>query len=118
MGRAMELLLDLPELQTTPAAEVKVKGWPSLMRKVRARGAVVITNHSHPEAVVVDAGEYRRLVARASAADASASRARSLGELQARFDRHLSVLAEGGVLPGIAAKPGRKAARVVLGPSR
>ncbi|RBI46346.1 prevent-host-death protein, partial [Xanthomonas oryzae pv. oryzae] len=86
----MSRLQDLPELEKSPAADIKVKGWPSLMRKVRSHGAVVITNHNHPEAVVVDAEEYRRLVNQASAAAAAPSRAQSLQALQAKFDAQLA----------------------------
>ncbi|WP_167393858.1 hypothetical protein [Xanthomonas populi] len=43
----MSLSQDLPNLEKTPAADIKVKGWPSLMRKVRTHGAVVITTHNH-----------------------------------------------------------------------
>ncbi|MCF5924660.1 prevent-host-death protein, partial [Xanthomonas perforans] len=48
----MSRFQDLPDLEKSPAADIKVKGWPSLMRKVRSHGAVVITNHNHPEAEV------------------------------------------------------------------
>lgn len=113
----MAFPLDLPDLEKTPAAEVKVKGWPSLMRKVRASGAVVITNHNHPEAVVVEADEYRRLVAQAHTASGTASRMRSLGALQSRFDEHLASLKDGVSLSKALAKPARRGRKVTLGSS-
>ncbi|ALS95086.1 type II toxin-antitoxin system prevent-host-death family antitoxin [Xanthomonas oryzae] len=112
----MSRLQDLPELEKSPAADIKVKGWPSLMRKVRSHGAVVITNHNHPEAVVVDAEEYRRLVNQASAA-AAPSRAQSLQALQAKFDAHLAAATEGAGLVKAVATPARRGRKVTLGPS-
>ncbi|MBD4706077.1 type II toxin-antitoxin system prevent-host-death family antitoxin [Xanthomonas citri pv. citri] len=110
----MSRFQDLPELEKSPAADIKVKGWPSLMRKVRSHGAVVITNHNHPEAVVVDAEEYRRLVNQASAAAATSARAQSL---QAKFDAHLAVTTEGAGLAKAIATPARRGRKVALGPS-
>lgn len=113
----MALPLDLLELEKTPAAEVKVKGWPSLMRKVRAGGAVVITNHNHPEAVVVEADAYRRLVAQAHAVSGTASRMQSLVALQSRFDEHLASLKDGVSLSRALDKPARRGGKVKLGSS-
>ncbi|CCF66441.1 type II toxin-antitoxin system prevent-host-death family antitoxin [Xanthomonas citri] len=112
----MSRFQDLLELEKSPAADIKVKGWPSLMRKVRSHGAVVITNHNHPEAVVVDAEEYRRLVNQASAAAATSARAQSLQALQAKFDAHLAVT-EGAGLAKAIATPARRGRKVALGPS-
>ncbi|MCS3748645.1 type II toxin-antitoxin system prevent-host-death family antitoxin [Xanthomonas sp. 3793] len=108
---------DLPELERAPAADIKIKGWPSLMRKVRAHGAVVITNHNHPEAVVVDAEEYRHLVRQAGASADATTRAQSLQALQARFDAHLAAVVDGAVLAQVIAKPARRGRKVALGPS-
>ncbi|PPU69748.1 type II toxin-antitoxin system prevent-host-death family antitoxin [Xanthomonas pisi] len=108
---------DLPELEKAPAADIKIKGWPSLMRKVRTHGAVVITNHNHPEAVVVDAEEYRRLVSQASAATAASTRAQSLQALQTRFDAHLAAVTDGAVLGRVIAKSARRGRKIPLGPS-
>ncbi|MEN4904435.1 type II toxin-antitoxin system prevent-host-death family antitoxin [Luteimonas sp. TWI1416] len=114
----MELPLDLAQLQTTPAADVKVKGWPSLMRKVRASGAIVITNHNHPDAVVVDVNEYQRLVAHANAASGANLRAQSLRALQLRFDEHLSSLKDGSGLSKVLGRPAHKGRKIALGSSR
>lgn len=115
---SMELPLDLAQLQTTPAADVKVKGWPSLMRKVRASGAIVITNHNHPDAVVVDVNEYQRLVAHANAASGAHLRAQSLRALQLRFDEHLSSLKDGSGLSKVLGRPARQGRKIALGSSR
>ncbi len=87
------------------------------MRKVRSHGAVVITNHNHPEAVVVDAEEYRRLVNQASAAAAAPSRAQSLQALQAKFDAQLAAATEGAGLAKAIATPARRGRKITLGPS-
>src|SRR3954463_12545464 len=58
-SRAMTLPLDLPGLEKAPASSVKTRGWPSLMRTVREKQALVITNHNHPEAVIVDIRTYQ-----------------------------------------------------------
>ncbi|MBB4132616.1 type II toxin-antitoxin system prevent-host-death family antitoxin [Xanthomonas sp. 3075] len=113
----MSRLHDLPELEKSPAADIKVKGWPSLMRKVRSHGAVVITNHNHPEAVVVDAEEYRRLVSEASAAATASTRAQSLQALQVKFDAHLAAVTTGAGLATVIGKPARRGRKVALGPS-
>jgi hypothetical protein len=62
-SRAMTLPLDLPGLEKAPASSVKTRGWPSLMRTVREKQALVITNHNHPEAVIVDIRTYQELLA-------------------------------------------------------
>lgn len=111
----MQPPLDLPELEKTPAGDVKTKGWPSLMRKVRAGGAVVITNHNHPEAVVVEADAYRLLVAQANAASATVSRRESLRALQARFDEHLASLKDGVSLSRALDRPARRGGKITLG---
>ncbi|PPV05344.1 hypothetical protein XBLMG947_3500 [Xanthomonas bromi] len=113
----MSRFQDLPELEKSPAADIKVKGWPSLMRKVRSHGAVVITNHNHPEAVVVDAEEYRRLVNQASAAAVASARAQSLQALQAKFDAHLAAATDGAGLAKAIGTPARRGRKVTLGPS-
>lgn len=113
----MTLPLDLPGLDKAPASSVKTRGWPSLMRTVREKQALVITNHNHPEAVVVNAEEYRRLVSQASAATAASTRAQSLQALQARFDAHLAAVTDGAGLAQVIGKPARRGSKIALGPS-
>lgn len=115
---AMDLSLNLLDLEKTPASDVKAKGWPDLMRKVAKRGAVVVTNHNHPQAVVVSAEEYQRLVAQASGASTAAQRAQSLQQLQAEFDAHLAVLDDGTALSRALGRPGRRGLKITPGQSR
>lgn len=115
----MDLSLNLLDLEKTPASDVKAKGWPELMRKVLRSGAVVITNHNHPQAVVVSAEEYQRLVDQAnghSAGAQRAQRAQSLQALQAEFDAHLSSLQDGSLARALA-RPARRGRRIRLGKS-
>ena len=114
---AMELSLNLLDLEKTPASDVKAKGWPELMRKVARLGAVVVTNHNHPQAVVVSAEEYQRLVAQASGASAAAQRAQSLKQLQAEFDAHLAVLDDGKTLAKALDRPARRGLKITPGKS-
>ncbi|WP_024891931.1 type II toxin-antitoxin system prevent-host-death family antitoxin [Luteimonas huabeiensis] len=109
---------DLLDLDKATASEVKTKGWPGLMRKVRAHGAVVVTHHNHPEAVVVDAERYRQLVAQANAAATATARAQSLKALQAEFDAHLATLRSGDALAQALRRPARRSGKIALGPSR
>lgn len=113
----MELPLDLPDLEKTPASDIKAKGWPGLMRKVRANGAVVVTNHHHPEAVVMDADAYRRLVSEANATSMAALRTQSLKALQVKFDEHLSSLKDGTSLAKALNRPARRGRKITLGKS-
>lgn len=113
----MDLPLDLLALDKAPASDIKAKGWPGLMRRVRANGAVVVTNHNHPEAVIVEAEQYRRLVAEASSGSASQARAQSLASLQASFDARLASLKEDALAKALE-RPARRGGKVALGTSR
>lgn len=115
--RAMQALLELPELEKTPASEVKTKGWPSVMRKVREKGAVAITYHNHLEAVVMDVREYQRLQEAARRGADEDPREGSLQALQMEFDDHLAVLKDGAALSRVLDKPARKGKKFALGPS-
>jgi len=110
----MDLTLNLPDLEKSPASDIKTKGWPELMRKVLRSGAVVVTNHNHPQAVVVSAEEYQRLVDQANAHSAAAQRAQSLQALQAEFDAHLSALQDGSLAKALA-RPARRGCKIALG---
>lgn len=112
----MDLTLHLRDLERTPASDVKAKGWPELMRKVQRSGAVVVTNHNHPQAVVVSAEEYERLVEQANNANHGEQRAASLKQLQAEFDAHLSSLKQGALAKALE-RPARRGTRFALGKS-
>lgn len=113
----MDLSLNLLDLEKTPASDIKAKGWPDLMRKVAKLGAVVVTNHNHPQAVVVSAEEYQRLVAQATGTSEAAQRAQSLKRLQNEFDAHLAVLNDGQALSKALNRPARRGLKIIPGKS-
>jgi len=80
----------LSDLLRIPASDVKTRGWKGVMRALAASGPVVVTNHSEPEAVIVSARDYARLLA---VVEASASKAEAgLESLRRRFDERLASL--------------------------
>jgi len=103
----MTLPLDLPRLEKATAASVKTRGWPSLMRTVREKQALVITNHNHPEAVIVDIKAYQELLAKAAEAD-SDERGGELERLRAQFDVQLASLNRDGGLGNVLGQPIRR----------
>lgn len=113
MVTAMELALPLHDLETTPASEVKTKGWPELMRKVASKRVVAITNHNRAQAVVMSVAEYERLVEQASSRQAADARAQQLAALQAEFDGRLAALQDGRLGKALA-RPARRGARISL----
>ena len=103
----MTLPLDLPGLEKATASSVKTRGWPSLMRTVREKQALVITNHNHPEAVIVDIKAYQELLAKAAGAG-SDERGAGLERLRAQFDAQLAVLNGDGGLGKVLGQPVRR----------
>lgn len=106
-------LADLPKI---PASDVKKRGWRGVMRTLAASGPVVVTNHSEPEAVIVSAQEYARLLA-AVAANASKTAA-GLESLRRRFDERLAVLQRpdaGDRLRAISRSPAKLRGKVKAG---
>lgn len=108
----MTLPLDLPGLEKAPASSVKTRGWPSLMRTVREKQALVITNHNHPEAVIVDIRTYQELLAKAAGGDAG-ERNEELQRLRREFDQTLAGRGEG--LGKVLGQPIRRGRKVTLG---
>ena len=77
-------------LSKVPASDVKRRGWRGVMRTLSAEGAVLVTNHNHPEAVILAASEYANLLDRARQAE---SRVESgLAVLRRQFDDRLAAL--------------------------
>lgn len=77
-------------LPRVPASDVKRKGWRGVMRGLKAAGAVVVTNHNQPEAVILSVDAYADLLDRANQTD---SRVESdLALLRRRFDERLAAL--------------------------
>lgn len=84
---ASGVVADLPQM---PASDVKKRGWRAIVRTLASRGAILVTNHAEPEAVIVSTQEYERLIG-----IANASQARTESELDAlrrRFDDRLAAL--------------------------
>lgn len=75
-------------LPRAPATDVKRLGWRGVMKTVAKTGKLVVTNHNHPEAVILSAQEYAAIVTAlaASAEDAP------LDALRKRFDARLAAL--------------------------
>ncbi|HXC49352.1 MAG TPA: type II toxin-antitoxin system prevent-host-death family antitoxin [Candidatus Limnocylindrales bacterium] len=73
-----------------PASEVKQRGWRGVMKTVREQGAVMVTNHSEPEAVILGVERYRSLL------EAARGRERQIetdfDALSRAFDKRLEVL--------------------------
>ena len=77
-------------LPRVPASDVKKRGWRGVMQSVRAEGALLVTNHDQPEAVILSADVYANLLERAAQAE---SRVESdLTQLRQRFDERLAAL--------------------------
>jgi prevent-host-death family protein len=80
----------LESLQKMPATDVKQRGWRGVVMTVRERGAVLVTNHNQPEAVIITAADYAALVERA--AQAGAGKEAALEKLRREFDERLAAL--------------------------
>jgi len=119
MGNTEKTLADhVKGLSRVPAADVKQRGWKGVMRTVSAEGAVLVTNHNQPEAVILAADEYASLLERANQAE---SRVESdLAALRRRFDERLAALAKpdaGQRLRSIMRGPARLRGKVKAGKS-
>jgi len=80
----------LKDLLRIPATDVKTRGWKGVMRALAASGPVVVTNHAEPEAVIVSARDYARLLA---VVEATASKTEAgLESLRRSFDERLAIL--------------------------
>jgi len=78
-------------LSRVPASDLKRRGWRGVMWTLREEGAVLVTNHDRPEAVILTADAYADLLDRAQRSE---SRVQSdLALLRRRFDDRLAALA-------------------------
>ncbi len=80
----------LDKLLRTPASDLKKLGWRGMMNTLRSKGALLVTNHDEPEAVIIPVAEYeafRQIVEQSEARTESA-----LAGLRRGFDERLSVL--------------------------
>jgi prevent-host-death family protein len=80
----------LSHLSALPASDVKRKGWRGIMRRVGTDGAVVVTNHEEPEAVILSVEAFEHL--REQAAQSGARAESDLEALRRRFDERLAAL--------------------------
>jgi len=88
------------QLPTAPASEVKKRGWRGMMRMARDHGAVVVTHHNEPEAVIVPMAAYTKLLE--SAREKEVAEAAVLEQLRRKFDEQLAVLNQPDVVDGVA----------------
>jgi PHD/YefM family antitoxin component YafN of YafNO toxin-antitoxin module len=101
-----------------PASDVKKRGWRGVMRTLDEAGAVVVTNHDEPEAVILNVKEYRGLLALAE--QARSQTASELDALRRRFDARLAALNAPGAgdrLRAAARRPAKLRGKVKAGGS-
>jgi PHD/YefM family antitoxin component YafN of YafNO toxin-antitoxin module len=84
----------LGDLRAVRATDVKTRGWRGVMRLLHEQGALVVTNHDEPQAVIVAVREYEKLLE--SARQADARKASELEALRQDFDRRLAALRRKG----------------------
>lgn len=108
----------LEDLPRAPASEVKKDGWRGIVRRIRGRLPLLVTNHNQPEAVVLEPDVYRVLVE--SYLGQNVEAAPALDALRARFDARLAALDAPGAderLRGVMDRPLRLGGRVKAGSS-
>lgn len=106
-------ITDLPRI---PASDVKKRGWRGVMRALTAKGPVVVTNHSEPEAVILSAEDYARLLTIVNETESKTESV--LAALRHRFDERLAVLREpdaGDRLRAISRSPAKLRGKVKAG---
>jgi len=80
----------LAKLPRTPASDLKRLGWRGIMRTLRSKGKLLVTNHDEPEAVIIPVGEYDALM---QILEQSQTQAKSaLAGLRKSFDERLAAL--------------------------
>ncbi|MDE2599469.1 MAG: type II toxin-antitoxin system prevent-host-death family antitoxin [Rhodocyclaceae bacterium] len=84
----------LETLPRTPASDIKKLGWRGVLEVVQREGQVVVTNHNRPEAVIVSAAEYERLLQ--ARQDGEARKRLALEELSREWDKRLACFNEPG----------------------
>lgn len=83
-------LHSLDTLPQAPASDVKKLGWRGVMKVVARSGRLVVTNHNQPEAVILPAEEYNRLLQLLR--DAGEKDRAALETLRKQYDERLAVL--------------------------
>jgi len=82
--------LPLAKLPRTPASDLKKLGWRGMMKVLRSKGKLVVTNHDEPEAVIIPVAEYDAIMQLVEQSEAQTESA--LAGLRRTFDERLSVL--------------------------
>lgn len=82
--------LPLGKLPRTAASDLKKLGWRGMMKALRSKGNLLVTNHDEPEAVIVSVAEYDALMQIVEQSEAQTESA--LAGLRRSFDERLSVL--------------------------
>ncbi|MFA5910908.1 MAG: type II toxin-antitoxin system prevent-host-death family antitoxin [Vicinamibacterales bacterium] len=106
-------LTDLPRI---PASDVKKRGWRGVMRALASKGPVVVTNHSEPEAVILSAQDYARLLTIVKETESRTEE--GLESLRRRFDERLAGLRQPGAgdrLRALSRSPARLRGKVKAG---
>lgn len=98
----------MEELPRLPASDVKKRGWRGVVRTLREQGAVLVTNHDEPEAVILPVDEYAGLAEVVQQAESRM--ASELETLRRRFDERLAALR--------APDAGARLRSVMRGPAR
>jgi len=80
----------LAKLPRTPASDLKKLGWRGMMKTLRAKGKLVVTNHDEPEAVIIPVNEYDALMLLVERSEARTESV--LSGLRESFDKRLSML--------------------------
>lgn len=86
-----ELITSLSsKLACKPVSDLEKKSWGSLVRAINNQGAVVVTDHDQPVAVVLSVENYETLARLAQREQAHI--ARKIAELNERVDQRLASL--------------------------
>ena len=113
---AAATLLPVEKLPQAPASDVKKLGWRGIMKAVRSRGKLVVTNHTEPEAVIIPVDVYEAIVQIVGRSELQADTA--LADLRSAFDKRLAVLQDrsaGDRLRSIVRNPAKLGGKVKAG---
>lgn len=80
----------LAKLPRAPASDLKKLGWRGMMRTLRSKGKLLVTNHDEPEAVIIPVDEYDALMQIVEQSRAQTELA--LAALRKSFDERMAVL--------------------------
>ncbi|MSO50339.1 MAG: prevent-host-death protein [Acidobacteria bacterium] len=111
--KVLDLAADLPQM---PVSDVKKRGWRAVMRTLTSLGSLAVTNHAEPEAVIMTANEYVRLLTLARATESRTEAA--LETLRGRFDERLATMGAadaGNKLRAVMDTPAKLRGRVKAG---